>query len=147
MSKRRFTGELAKPITIRTQSVTLLTDTPEHRAEVEKHNNAEFSRAFFESFRKLDLLCAEFNIDTNDAQLKFIRLALALAMEFVPGFRVKNLSLARERGRRKEWGPIRYTQLLADIAKVQTGKKCSDSEASRLVVGLSKTRPMLTLAY
>jgi hypothetical protein len=97
----KFKGELAKPITIRTRWVTLLTDTPENRAEYEKSNRAEFSRALAEQFEKIDLLRKALNLGekSDDPVVNFVSLSLALAREFVPGFRIKDLSRERGKGR------------------------------------------------
>jgi hypothetical protein len=132
----KFTGELLKPIEIKTQRVTILTDTPEHRAEVEKHNFNEYARAWFEQFKKLEALQNAFGLVKKageDPLIQHIRLAMALASEFVPGFRVKDLSFEKGKGRAQEWDALKYCQLIADVGLVVGEKACSESEACRIL--------------
>lgn len=138
MKRRRFSGELAKPIIIRTQRVTLLTNTPAHRDEVNKHNSDEWRRAATEQLNKLALLNKEFELpDSKDHLLNFAMLTLALAREFVPGFHVKDLSTERGKGRHKEWNVLKYSELIADVETLKNENRRSDSEACRI---LSKTK-------
>ena len=44
--KQRFSGELLKPIEIRTHSYSILLNSPTHRQEVDAHNKQEFENAF-----------------------------------------------------------------------------------------------------
>lgn len=134
MGKLKFTGELAKPIIMRSRRVTILTDTPERRAEIEKYNNEEIQRVFVESFQKMDLLFEKFEIPADIPQEgKYPILALMLARQFIPGFRIKNLSNSRGRGRAKEWDIVKYTQLLADAELLRRDKDRSDSEICRIL--------------
>ncbi len=99
----KFTGSLAKPIIIETRSLTLLTSTPEKKAEVDKHNHEEFMRAITEQLGKIDELRNWLGLKekSDDAVVNFILLSLSLAQKFVPGFRIKNKSLGKNRGRKK----------------------------------------------
>jgi hypothetical protein len=135
MKPRRFKGELAKPILIRTRSVTLLTDTPEDHAEIKKHNSGEFLRALGEQLDKIELLRKEFKLqDSKDPIVNFVTLTLALASEYVPGFRIKNLVTERGKGRQTEWNVMKYCQLLADIQTLLNEKTRSVSEACQILV-------------
>lgn len=134
MKTRHFKGELTKPITIRTRSVSLMTDTPEGRAEVEKHNRHEYLRALTQQLEKIGPLRQAFNLeDSKDPVVNFVTLTLALASEFVPGFRIKNLDRERSKGRRKEWDAMKYCQLLADAQTLMNEKTRSLSEVCRIL--------------
>ncbi len=132
----KFTGELAESIRVEYRSVTLLTNTPEGRAEVDKHNGQEVLRSLAEQLKKLPLLENALGLDGNkyDATTRFTILAFALAREFVPGFRIKNVSTERERGRKKDWDAIKYCQLFADVQIVLKDKPRSESEACNVLV-------------
>jgi len=134
MPAKKFEGSLADHILIKTRSVTLLTDTPEGRAEIDKHNKEEIGRALHESLEKLGDLLKHYEIDpTPDDQSAYVMLSLKMAMEFVPGFKVKNVSTRRQKGRQKIWDPIKYTELLADVTLLKSEKNGSDSEACSIL--------------
>lgn len=134
MPAKKFEGPLAVPILIETHSVSLLTDTPEGRAEVDKHNKEEIGRAFLESLKKLDDLLRHYEIEAipNDNSA-YVLLSLRMAMEFVPGFKIKNVSTHRQKGRKKIWDPIKYSELLADVTLLKSEKNRSDSEACSIL--------------
>jgi hypothetical protein len=136
----KFTGSLAKPIIIETRSYTLLTSTPEKEAVVDQHNRAEYMRAITEQLGKIDELRQWLGLKeiSEDAAVKFVSLLLALAQKFVPGFRIKNKSLGKNRGRKKEWTWEKYCQLMADVELLQREKTRSESEACLALTKLKR---------
>ena len=140
---RKFTGSLLKPITISTQYPTLLTDNAAHRQECETYNRAEIIRAVTDQLGKLEELRVwlELPEKTGDSTTDWAFLALSLASKFVPGFRIKNLTIEKSRGRQKEWNWEKYTQLLADTELLQRERQRTDSEACTHLTKDSRFRP------
>jgi hypothetical protein len=136
----KFTGSLAKPIIIETRSPTLLTSTPEKKAEIDTHNHEEFMRALTEQLHKIDELRNWLGLKekSGDAAIDFTLLSLSLAQKFVPGFRIKNKSLGKNRGRKKEWTWEKYCQLMADVELLQREKTRSESEACLALTKLKR---------
>jgi hypothetical protein len=131
----KFKGELAKPITIKTRSNSILFDSDEERAEISKHNGNEVLRSLTEQLHKLPLLEEALGLDNKGGEpvVRFTLLTLALAQRFVPGFKVKNLSLEKGKGRKKEWDAIKYCQLSADVQSLMNEKLRSESDACHVL--------------
>lgn len=131
----KFKGELAKPITIRTRSYSILFDSADARAEIDKHNRDEVLRSLTEQLQKLPELENALGLKNNADEpiLRFTLLTLALAQQFVPGFKIKNLALEKGKGRKKAWDAIKYCQLLADVQTLMNEKPRSESEACHVL--------------
>ena len=132
MTIRRFTGALAAPITIRTRRIELMTLSPEQRAEGEEYNRQQILDGIRRQFEKLDILAAECGIDPESPN-KFALLAYQLATEFVPGLRIRDSATRQGPGRKTEWGLTRYVQLVEDVETIKAEKKCSDSQACKIL--------------
>ncbi len=79
---------------------------------------------------KINPLCKHYDIDINqDFGTKSMLLVFELAEEFVPGFRIKDATTQRSKGRPKVWDWEKYCQLLADVELLKSEKTRSDSEA------------------
>lgn len=134
-----FLGVLKEPIEITTKTYSLLTDTPENRAAVHKHNSKEYMRALRKQMEKLDTLCKHYEIDIEkDFDTKMMSLVFRLSEDFVPGFRIKDLRTDIKRGRPNQWDVIKYCELLADVELLKSEKNFSDSEACRVLTSSSR---------
>jgi hypothetical protein len=142
MGKHRWKGELAKPIrprVIRPRGLRITARTP--RA-ANKQMEDLYRQAIEEEYAvKLDLLMDHYGItDKTDA----LSLALALAIEYVPGFKVDSTPLRLEQvgdegiqlvvqdnreGRPPKW-PFKRHKLLSDVEETKQKRKIStDHEA------------------
>lgn len=131
----KFKGELAKPITIKTRPYSILFDSADERAVIDRHNGAELLKSLTEQLNKLSLLENALGLKNNAGEPleRFILLTLALAQQFVPGFKVKDLTLEKGKGRRKTWDAIKYCQLLADVQSLIDEKPRSESDACHVL--------------
>jgi hypothetical protein len=106
----KFTGELAKPITPpvgASAAAQALLRAPDKRQEY----------VLSEILRKLPRLARHYGLEWAGVQRSALPLLLALAHDFVPGFRVVVKSPSK-RGRPADvWGPAGYLNLLADFDK------------------------------
>lgn len=140
-SRKKFTGRLIEPIRITTRQPTLLSSSPEHLADIDKHNKAEFDRAFFESIAKIRDLEAHYGIEKEeDPTVRLLKLVLAMSKDLVPGFRTKNLAFEKDQGRTKSWNVIKYCELLADVEGLKRSKPRSDSEACNILTSTARYR-------
>jgi hypothetical protein len=137
MGKHRWKGELAKPIrpqVIRPRGLRVATDTV---AKANKEMEALYRQAIGKEYlRKLGLLMDEYGItDKTD----FFNLALALAIEHVPGFGINPTPLRLEEGlvvqdnregRPPEWPLKRLNKLLSAVEETRKKQSLStDREA------------------
>jgi hypothetical protein len=125
MGKHRWKGELAKPIRI--GSIPIETTEP-----TDHYLQAAIESEFAE---KLNLLMDHYEITDKD---DFFSLALALAIDHVPGFRVVpdtplklehgnwGAVILANRGRRRAWTPERLNALIEAVE--HTKKKLSISK-------------------
>jgi hypothetical protein len=67
-------------------------------------------------------------------------LALRLAQEFVPGFRVVDKTYQRGRGRTRIWDSQKFAELMADVEDARVGSSKSDSECCRILATSPKYR-------
>jgi hypothetical protein len=132
---KKFSGILARPIEIRTKRRTLIGSLTDD--EIELHNKREILRAVTEQLRKINELREWLGLDdrATSPEANWVILALKLAQHFVPGFRIKDLTTERSRGRKKEWNWEKYCQLLADVESLKKERTRTDSEACLGIVG------------
>jgi len=82
---------------------------------------------------RLALLFAHYGVtDVND----WAKLALALAIDHVPGLRIREQR--KKSGPRKFWSDERYCELLAAVERLKLEKGCGDSEACKILATSSK---------
>lgn len=115
---RKFKGQLATPIQPRTITNYLMKEQI-------------FREWAKEDWEKIELLCGEYEVAIDDDL--YMNLTLALAKDFVPGFKE-----IKRRGIRKKWSDERRDALVIDIERIMTEQKCSKSEAAKF---LSKQEP------
>lgn len=118
MTTGRFSGPLAEPI----------------RVEGDPNSASNMLMTLQTWLEKLDLLFGHFGISERgeDGSRNDRALALRLAMEFVPGFKLK---LRETRGRPVRGGDVaRSIMLIVDVEKLKDERGCSDSEAVRILV-------------
>lgn len=134
--RMKFSGPLAKPIKIELRRPSLLLSDAKNSANFDEHNRQLHLGALIEQLEKIDLLRAWLGLGerANDPVTDWPVLALSLAQKFVPGFRIKDVSLGKNRGRRKEWNWEKYCNLMADVEFVQRERLRSDSEACLVLV-------------
>ena len=149
-SKRRWKGELAKPIRRKVNRPRGLAVTDdETAARANEEMEGLYQQATKEKYlTKLHLLMEHYGIaDKND----FRSLALELAIDHVPGFRIDPTPLRLEkisddglalvvqdnnRGRRLEWTPARLGRLLDAVEDTKKKFKLSaDREALSVLAG------------
>ena len=132
---RRWKGDLNKPFrpatVVRPHGFAVPSkDDPEAEQKIAAENALMWSlmdaSVRDEETRKLALLSSEYGIPAED----FRSLALALAREFVPGFRPE----PRKRvGRVRFWDDTRLSELFNDVAAIKATAQITDREAlSRL---------------
>jgi hypothetical protein len=126
----KFPKSLSQPIKIATRMPGILS-SPKDIEEIDRHNNSEFFRALTEQLSKIDELRIFLGLKekSGDPTVDFVMLTLWLARMFVPGFRIKDVTLELGRGRKKEWDVTKYCQLLGDYELLQQEKAMSDSAA------------------
>ena len=141
MSARKFSGPLANPIVVEDARLPLPDGgAPEYRAWFERQKKIEKVRCIIEAREKMNLLFEEFSVErTGDDERDFYRLTVAMALEFVPGFRfVSSQKKKKGKGRPKVWDDLQYLHLYADLTEVMKRKICSQSEACSI---LTKMEP------
>lgn len=131
----KFEGPLAEPIKVSLRSKDLASfGKPLTSEEVDELNSKEFSRSFFEELQKLPLLFKHYGIDPNPDSdpygIRFMRLSLCLAEDFVPGFQISSSEKPNAAGRPKNWNFEKQLQLIADF---QTSRR--DGETQRQTLG------------
>jgi hypothetical protein len=135
----RFHGVLVEPIAVNLRHTATLTDTPEGRAETQSQNANEMLRALTETLEKLPALFKHYGIEWVEGEPPpYVLLVLAMAREFVPGFRIKNLAIEKGRGRKQVWDFVKYSMLLADVQTLRKRGAASDSEACAQLVKLPR---------
>jgi hypothetical protein len=139
--KRRgpFKGELARPIKWTGPATLSLGGTiVEPTEEQLQAHQAALSRARKEAFvaalNKLLLLRDHYKIP--EQQDWALLLSLALAQEFIPGFRIKYPAIGS--GRKRQWDALRYTQLLYDVESLKRERQCGDREACKILAQRSR---------
>jgi hypothetical protein len=155
-AKRRWQGELARPIRPKViRPLSLCFVTPDNVAKANEEMIRLTNEAIEQKFKqKLDLLMTHYSISDRE---DWYSLALALAVDHIPGFQVENklgleqidggISLVVHRGRKKvgrrnKWSVDRLCELLSDVEKrkKQSDLK-SDREALRQIASLRKWGP------
>jgi hypothetical protein len=142
IDQMKFTGKLLKPITVATRTAGLLTSDSDSLLEIEKHNRQESYRALAEQLEKIDELRSWLRLPkkSDDPLFDWALLALILAQKFVPGFRIKDTALGKNRGRKKEWDAVKLSQLIADVGLLQRERPRTDSEACQALTKLPKLK-------
>jgi hypothetical protein len=140
IDQMKFTGKLLKPITVTTRTAGLLTSDADSLQEIEKHNRQESYRALAEQLEKIDELRSWLRLPkkSDDPVTDWALLALNLAQKFVPGFRIKNTALGKNRGRKKEWDSVKLSELIADVGLLQRERRRTDSEACQALTKVEK---------
>jgi hypothetical protein len=111
MTKRRAVGKLAQPIEVILFSI----DSPT------KPNVGALRRAHAEKIERLELLFPHYSIDrTGDDAFDFKRLAVCLAGEVFPGFRLKEIDPRQYKHARSN--PLTLLLLLADVEIIKREK-------------------------
>jgi hypothetical protein len=151
-AKRRWQGELARPIRPKViRPLSLCFVTPEANEEMIRLTNEAIEQKFKE---KLDLLMKHYSIPDRE---DWYSLALALAVDHIPGFQVENklgleridrgISLVVHRGRKKvgrrnTWSVHRLDELLNDVEKTKRQFHLKrDREALSRIARLRKWAP------
>ena len=135
--KMRFTGPLAKPISVRRYRSTLVGLTPD---EANKKTADEFAKALKLMLGKLDLLFEYFSIaKTGNPAEDYFALSLRLAQEFVPGLRLIDAD-GQRRGRPRE-DPLVFIRLLCDLEL----KKRYMKQGHSTDTGISDTKAIAAL--
>ena len=155
MGKHRWKGELAKPIRPRVIRPRGLRVTAKRAQAANRQMEALYRRAIKKEYLvKLDLLMDEYGItDKTD----FFSLALALAIEHLPSFKIDATPLRLEgddqgpqfvvqdnnRGRPTKWSPRPLNNLLNAVEEIKEKDSLStDDEAlSRLARRVKWSRP------
>jgi hypothetical protein len=142
MAKRpriRWTGDLARPIKWRGPLTKQLSPTiavPEPSAEAQSENADRYEKAnhevVLEAWRKLEILKEHFEIPRGPGSE--LGLALRLAMEFVPGFRLVLPGEGRGR-KRVKWTDGALIGLIADVEtiKEETGRNTDTAALDELL--------------
>lgn len=103
--KKTFSGKLATPLSTPSPHDPLARNQNRHRVETFLEDRAREERS------KLDLLCEFYGIPKSpDA---FAELSLALARQFVPGFRE-----LKKRGRSSKWTELRKGAVVVEIERL-----------------------------
>ena len=117
--KRKFAGLLAKPIQMPRQplprGITVLDDESEHariKADSDEALQQNAKDAAGKAAKKMPVLLAHYDISPNGAECWYA-LALRLAMDFVPGFRVVSPGL------HKTWTLDQLAHLYYDIERTR----------------------------
>lgn len=128
MATKKFSGELAEPLKPMFRGGLFSTGQSE---EADARERAEIL------LRKLQALAAHYGVENQDLNLQTLYVALALAKEFVPGFKVADPN--KRDGRPEVWTDIREGFLIVEIDKeMERGSKCGVSIAA---LKLSKRTP------
>lgn len=140
IDQMKFTGKLLKPITLTTRTAGLLTSDADSLLGIDNHNRQEYYRALIEQLEKVDALRSWLGLPkkSDDPVVDWALLALMLAQKFVPGFRIKNTALGKNRGRKKEWDTVKLSELIADVGLLQRERPRTDSEACQALTKLAK---------
>jgi hypothetical protein len=146
MTVRPWKGPLAEPVidpgpstpnppdTILTEFESPQSKTESNRIWRQRYDDAQ-SRILSQLLAKLPLLLHRYNISEGEAQ--YVTLSLALAMEFVPGFRV--IKKGSGRGRKNDtWPDGAYIGLLVDV-EVTKARKNLKTDAAALRALLNET--------
>lgn len=134
MPKRKYSGLLAEPIVVDLWHPQRLGDTPEALAKVHRHNEEQESQRGKLLIEKLDLLLAEFKIkQIGHPAITYLLLALALAIEYVPGFATIDKKQKKTKGAPVVWDVLKYLDLFHDVTGIMIKRDCSRSEACNIL--------------
>lgn len=123
--KHSFEGLLAEPV-IRAAGVLMA---------IPEIAEAERDRVIAALNEKFELLAKHYGIDAPEPG-RYFALALALATEFVPGFKIVS-EPTKGRGRSRKWTSSTYTELLADVEKLK--RDCPDDQRKAIRRYLNNT--------
>jgi hypothetical protein len=138
MTKPRLTGKLNKPI-----EVILTYPKWSDSDSMMKVNVGELRRAHTEMVDRLELLFPHYGIDrTGNAASDFQRLAVCLAGEVFPGFRIKEIDPRRYKHRRSN--PLTLLLLLADMETVKQEKLRRRNRINRIITDIEAVAVLTT---
>jgi len=133
-----FTGELATPIKwegpqISKRARAFVEDKLEEQKKALDEEIELAARKYLDHMRrKIPLLREHYKIAEDDSGGWPMLLITAMAMNFVPGFRLKYFP--PNIGRRKVWSGENYLRLIADVEKLKRESPRKDSEACNILV-------------
>jgi hypothetical protein len=137
MQSKKFKGPLATPIKSNWIYPSLV---PIHSDEyIEQNNKNDTFNITIERLEKLPLLFERYNIkykSSDNENPDYLLLCVAMACEFIPGFKTKDNK--KIRGRKKKWTPVQYTILLGDIEFIKKERSCGDREACKIYLQRQK---------
>lgn len=131
--KPKFSGELAEPLTAIFRG-GLIGTGPCRDTDVQKRVETES--------RKLSLLATHYGVEHADLNTQTLFVALALAREFVPGFKVADPN--KKNGRPQVWTEIREAFLVVEMER-EIEFRHHDNSASEAAKKLAKRKPWSTL--
>jgi hypothetical protein len=137
-----YKGELAKPIALKAHSAfwgpvvpKRVAEYQKKRARNERENAAKVERLFS---KRLGLLFRHYGIENHNMSA----LALALAREHVPGFKVLPPETKPKRGRKPKWSPERLEKLYRTVQSVKQRLGLTDRQALKFIVNAATHVPV-----
>jgi hypothetical protein len=135
---RRWKGELAKPIEAEDLPFAPwhgLLGSMEHKTlppDVKKQCEADYSAELLDAIQKVQAakmpaLLQEYGLHKLPPETAYTLLALNLAQEFVPGFKVR--PAGKKPGQRRRWNEGEYGEIMTGIAKIEATTGCTRAEA------------------
>jgi hypothetical protein len=132
--RRKMPPELTTPIQWRTRlRVPPITEAPteeERRQLMDREKALNALHATTEAIEKMPLLYQHYGIERYSNGAGEL-LALHLAMEFVPGFQVRDKP---KRGRKDVWHVFLQAALWLDVQQLVAEKKCSERSACNILL-------------
>lgn len=116
MSKKKFTGKLAERHGSRRIG-------PLASQEYMREKFSEWSN---EDWETILLLCEKYGVSTDDQM--WMKLAIALARDFVPGFQPKN-----QPGKKTKWTDWHKSILVIELERVVSDRDCSIEHAAEVL--------------
>ena len=131
-----YKGELKSPITSETfppyDLLCSTVDEEQHQKLKEKYMALESGRIMVAHIRKLFMLLDHYEVDQK-SENKWYELALQLALNHVPGFRLEIKPVAKM----TKWNPVSYAKLYFDVEGLlssQRGKALSQTAACNILL-------------
>jgi len=137
---KKFTGKFSKlsekiKIPPRPQKIVTVLTSPDEEEQIEKEREEWKTKCAFiagkNRFEKFDLLFDWYDIDKNDLNGRWFKLAFRLVLDHIRGFSVVE---EKRSGRRKEWNDFRLLELNWEINKTLKQKKQRDPSYSAKAV-------------